>query len=45
MIWAAWVTAIAGLVTALGNVWRYQRHACHDNERFAEVNGKLNGGR
>ena len=41
---AALVEASAAVVVAVVSVWGQVRHRRHDDERFAEVHRKLNGG-
>ena len=43
MVWAAWVTAGAALVTAILNGAALIRHGRADSRRFAELHSRLNG--
>jgi hypothetical protein len=42
--WVGLATAGVGLVTALVNGWLSMRHRREDDQRFADVHDKLNGG-
>jgi hypothetical protein len=43
VVWAAWVTALAGLITACTNGIAWIRHGRKDDSRFAEHESQLAG--
>jgi hypothetical protein len=44
MIWAVWVTAISGAVTAAVSLAGQIQHRRHDNRRFADLDQRIGNG-